>query len=133
MILVDSSVWIDFFRGVDVWQTRRLTELLDTTELAIGDLIYTEVLQGCRSDRDFQQVRRLLGELHLITLGGPDIAVTAAQSYRRLRAAGITPRGTVDVVLATRCIVDGHRLLHSDRDFAAFSTHLGLDVLSADH
>ena len=126
MILVDSSVWIDYFRGKPTVQTDLLEGLLDSQELAIGDLIFMEVLQGCKLDKEFNEVRRLLGRLDLIVLGGEDIVVEAAKNYRRLRSLGVTVRGTVDVVLATRCILSGHQLLHSDRDFDAFERHLGL-------
>ena len=126
MILVDSSVWVDYFRGIPTSQTDLLEGLLDSQELAIGDLIFTEVLQGCRFDKEFNEVRRLLGRLDLIMLGGEDIVVEAAKNYRKLRSMGLTIRGTIDIVLATRCIVSGHQLLHSDRDFDAFEKHLGL-------
>lgn len=133
MILVDSSVWVDYFRGAPTAQTERLEELLDSQGLGIGDLNLTEVLQGCKFDKEFNEVRRLLARLELVVLGGDDVAVEAARNYRKLRALGITVRGTVDVVLATRCIVSGHHLLHSDRDFNAFERHLGLkcDLSSA--
>jgi predicted nucleic acid-binding protein len=115
-------------------QTGLLEGLLDTQELAIGDLIFTEVLQGCKVDKEFNQVRRLLGRLQLVALSGEDVVVAAARNYRKLRNLGLMVRGTIDVVLATRCIVSGHRLLHSDRDFDAFELrdfdafelHLGL-------
>ncbi|MBL0731219.1 PIN domain nuclease [Piscinibacter sp. HJYY11] len=126
MILVDSSVWIDYFRGRPTAQTDLLEGLLDSQELAIGDLIFTEVLQGCKFDKEFNEVRRLLGRLDLVVLGGEDVIVEAAKNYRKLRHLGLTVRGTIDVVLATRCIVSGHQLLHSDRDFDAFEQHLGL-------
>jgi predicted nucleic acid-binding protein len=126
VILVDSSVWVDFFRGKPSVQTDLLDSLLDSHELGIGDLVFTEVLQGCKLDKEFNEVRRLLGRLELITLGGEDIVVEAANNYRKLRRLGLTVRGTIDVVLATRCIVSGHQLLHSDRDFDAFERHLGL-------
>lgn len=126
MILVDASVWVDFFRGKPSVQTDLLDGLLDSHELGIGDLVFTEVLQGCKLDKEFNEVRRLLGRLELITLGGEDIVVEAANNYRKLRRLGLTVRGTIDVVLATRCIVSGHQLLHSDRDFDAFERHLGL-------
>ncbi len=126
MILVDSSVWIDYFRGRPTAQTDLLEGLLDSQELAIGDLIFTEVLQGCKVDKEFNEVRRLLGRLDLVVLGGEDVMVEAAKNYRKLRNLGVTVRGTVNVVLATRCIVSGHQLLHSDRDFDAFEQHLGL-------
>jgi predicted nucleic acid-binding protein len=126
VILVDSSVWIDYFRGRPTAQTDLLEGLLDSQELAIGDLIFTEVLQGCKLDKEFNEVRRLLARLDLIVLGGEDVMIEAAKNYRKLRNLGITVRGTIDVVLATRCIVSGHQLLHSDRDFDAFEQHLGL-------
>lgn len=126
MILVDSSVWIDYFRGRPTAQTDLLDGLLDTQELAIGDLTFTEVLQGCKVDKEFNDVRRLLGRLDLVALGGKDVVVEAAKNYRKLRSLGVTVRGTIDVVLATRCIISNHQLLHSDRDFDAFEQHLGL-------
>ncbi len=129
MILVDSSVWIDFFRAVKTPQTDKLEELLDSEELGIGDLVLTEVLQGCKLDKEFNEVRRLLSRLGFVVLGGDDVAVEAARNYRKLRSLGVTVRGTVDVVLATRCIVSDHRLLHSDRDFDAFAQHLGLQCV----
>lgn len=132
MILVDSSVWIDYFKGRTTAQTNLLEDLLDTQELAIGDLNLIEILQGCSIEKEFKEVRRLLGRLELIVLGGEDVAVPAAKNYLKLRKLGITIRGTIDVVLATRCIVSGHRLLHSDRDFDAFEKHLGLQCLFAE-
>ena len=132
MILVDSSVWIDFFRGRPTAQTERLAGLLDSQALGIGDLILTEVLQGCKFDKEFNEVRRMLARLDLVMLGGEDIAVEAARNYRKLRSLGITVRGTIDVVLATRCIVSGHQLLHSDRDFDPFERHLGLRCVASD-
>lgn len=126
MILVDSSVWIDFFRGLSTPQTDKLEVLLDSEELGIGDLVLTEVLQGCKLDKEFNEVRRLLSRLQFVVLGGEDVAVEAARNYRKLRSVGVSVRGTVDVVLATRCIVSDHQLLHSDRDFDSFEQHLGL-------
>ena len=126
MILVDSSVWIDYFRGAATPQTERLDSLLGSEPLAIGDLILTEVLQGFSSDRDFNQAKKLLSSLDVIELGGQDIAIQAAKNYRKLRALGITARKTIDTVIATRCIAGGYTLLHSDRDFDPFVTHLGL-------
>jgi predicted nucleic acid-binding protein len=126
VILVDSSVWIDYFRGRPTAQTDLLEGLLDSQELAIGDLIFTEVLQGCKLDKEFNEVRRLLARLDLVVLGGEDVMIEAAKNYRKLRNLGVTVRGTIDVVLATRCIVSGHQLLHSDRDFDAFEQHLSL-------
>ncbi|MBT9609266.1 MAG: PIN domain nuclease [Aquabacterium sp.] len=126
MILVDSSVWIDFFRGTSTPQSERLDALLSTEPLAVGDLILTEVLQGFSSERDFNQARRLLTSLDVITLGGEDIALQSARNYRALRAQGVTVRKTTDTVIATRCIEDDLPLLYSDRDFEPFVEHLGL-------
>lgn len=126
MILVDSSVWIDYFRGPDTQQTEHLDSLLGSEPLVIGDLILIEVLQGFISDRDFNQAKRLLTSLVLIELGGQDIAIQAAKNYRKLRALGITARKTINTVIATRCITGGYTLLHSDRDFDPFVMHLGL-------
>lgn len=126
MILVDSSVWIDYLRGSNTPQADTLDRLLASTPLAIGDLILTEVLQGCGTQREFERVRQLLGALQLVELGGVDVAVQAAMNFRRLRALGITPRKTIDTVIATRCMLGGYRLLHSDRDFDPFEQHLGL-------
>jgi predicted nucleic acid-binding protein len=126
LILVDSSVWIDFLRGTPTPQAEKLDSLLGSVPLGIGDLILTEVLQGCGTDKEFTAVRRLLGSLHLVTLGGADAAVAAAKNFRKLRSLGVTVRKTIDTIIATRCILDGHELLHSDRDFAAFEKHLGL-------
>ena len=126
MILVDSSVWIDYFRGAATPQTERLDSLLGSEPLAIGDLILTEVLQGFSSDRDFNQAKKLLSSLDVIELGGQDIAIQAAKNYRKLRALGITARKTIDTIIATRCIAGGYILLHTDRDFDPFVTHLGL-------
>lgn len=126
MILVDSSVWIDYFRGTDSPQATKLDELLINEPLAIGDLILTEVLQGFTADRDFNRARKFLTQLDLVTIGGADVAVEAAKNYRRLRALGVTVRKTIDTVIATRCLVSGLQLLHRDRDFEPFETHLGL-------
>ena len=126
MILVDSSVWIDYFRGSATKQTQRLDILLDTEALAIGDLILTEVLQGFMVDPEFDEAKRLFASLEWVELGGEDVAIEAARNFRKLRKLGITVRQTIDTVIATRCIVSGYELLHDDRDFDAFEKHLGL-------
>lgn len=129
MILVDSSVWIDHFRGNDTPQVARLDTLLASEPVAIGDLMLAEVLQGFSSERDFNRARRLLTGLTVIEIGSAEVAVQAARHFRTLRALGITVRKTIDTLIATRCIADGLTLLHSDRDFDAFEQHLGLQVL----
>ncbi|MCC6588691.1 MAG: PIN domain nuclease [Bryobacterales bacterium] len=128
MILVDSSVWIDYFNGVDTRQTDRLDSLLFREPVAIGDLHLAEVLQGFDSDRDFVNARKLLLAVPVIQIGGADIAFAAAGNFRKLRKMGITVRKTIDTLTATRCIESGYVLLHSDRDFEPFSRHLGLRV-----
>lgn len=126
MILVDSSVWIDYFRGAATRETDLLDGLLGEDLLATGDLMLAEVLQGFRSDSEFEQARRLLATLDIVTLGGPEIALQAARNFRALRARGITTRKTIDTIIATRCIVGDYALLYSDRDFDPFVEHLGL-------
>lgn len=126
MIVVDSSVWIDFFRGSATPEAERLDALLSSEPLALGDLILTEVLQGFSREKDFNQARPLLTTLDIITLGGEDIALQAARNYRALRARGVTARKTIDTIIATRCIEDEFSLLYSDKDFDPFVEHLGL-------
>ena len=126
MILADSSVWIDYFRGIATPQTNRLDALLGTEPLVIGDIILAEVLQGFTSDHDFNQALRLLTSLSVITIGGQDIAVKAARNFRALRARGVTIRKTIDTLIATQCIENGYALLYTDRDFDPFIEHLGL-------
>jgi predicted nucleic acid-binding protein len=129
VILVDSSVWIDFFRNKPTLQAEWLDRHLGIEGLVVGDLILAEVLQGFKDDKGFNEARRLLGQLAQVNIGGTDLAIDAARNYRRLRRLGATVRGTVDILIATRCLTDGLRLLHSDRDFDAFEQHLGLRVV----
>ncbi len=126
MILVDTSVWIDYLRGTPTAQTETLDRLLQGEGPLLGDLILAEVLQGCDTDRDFARTKFALDNLRLIEIGGGAIAVKAAQNYRALRKIGITVRKTIDTLIATRCIVDNIPLLYSDRDFDPFVEHLGL-------
>ena len=133
MIVVDSSVWIDFFLGVTTPQTERLDVLLGSEPLAVGDLILAEVLQGFGSEKDFNKARRLLTALDVIALGGEGIALQAARNYRALRAHGVTIRKTIDTIIATRCIEDDFALLYSDRDFEPFVEHLGLRSAMAEN
>lgn len=126
MILVDSSVWIDYFRGVSTPESERLDVLLGSEPVAIGDLILAEMLQGFAVEREFNQARRLLTGLHVRTLGGREIAIQAARNSRALRARGVTVRKTIDTVIATHCIEHDVALLYSDRDFDPFVEHLGL-------
>lgn len=129
MILVDSSVWIDYFRGAASEQAEKLDALLGNEPLFIGDLILTEVLLGFTHERDFNHAHELLGSLDLIEIGGRDIAVQAARNFRALRMRGVTVRKTIDTLIATRCIESGLSLLHNDRDYDPFVEHLGLKTL----
>ncbi len=126
MILVDSSVWVDYFNGVPTRETDLLDGYLGTEPLLTGDLILTEVLQGFRSDRDFSRAKAALDMLAFQPMVGRDIAVASALNYRKLRALGVTVRKTIDVLIATFCIEGGHRLLHADRDFTLMEQPLGL-------
>jgi predicted nucleic acid-binding protein len=99
VILVDSSVWIDYFRGTATPQAEMLDSVLGIEPIATGDLILTEVLQGFVSDRDFNQARKLLTSLEIVNLGGQDIAIQAARNFRLLRSLGITVRKTIDTVM----------------------------------
>jgi hypothetical protein len=121
-------VWIDYFNGTITTQTEMLDGLLGQQLLAIGDLILTEVLQGFDQERDFNEARKMLTSLMVVELGGQEIAIQAAKNFRALRRLGVTPRKTIDTVIATRCIESGYDLLHSDRDFDPFVKHLGLRV-----
>ena len=126
MILVDSSVWIDFFNGVPTPETDRLDALLGQDDVATGDLILVEVLQGIRNDSDFRAVKRAMSEFPSFDLLGRERAARVAMRYRRLRRNGVTIRKTVDVVIASFCVDEGIRLLFSDRDFLPMVKYLGL-------
>jgi len=129
VILVDSSVWIDFFNGRSTRQTDLLDGLLGEEEVLTGDLIYVEVLQGFRREREFQRAKRALDALPFVDLLGRDVALASAMNYRALRQRAITVRRTIDVIIATFCIRYGHALLHGDRDFTPMAEHLGLRTL----
>jgi len=126
MIVVDSSVWIDYFNGRATPQTDLLDRLLGLEPLAIGDIILTEVLQGFRADADYRTARKALTDLTVFDMLGAEQALKSAQTYRKLRKQGITIRKTTDVVIATFCLANRHSLLFSDRDFMPFVEHLGL-------
>ena len=128
MIVVDSSVWIDFFNGVATPEVERLDALLGVTPVAAGDLIVVEVLQGFRRDRDVTAARQLFRSMPLLAMLGPQNAYKAADNYRVLRSRGITVRKTIDGIIATACIEANLPLLFSDRDFLAYVEHLGLEA-----
>lgn len=130
MIFVDSSVWIDYLRDMDTRQTRMLDSILGVERVVIGDLVLTEVLQGCGDAKTFNETLRLLRRLDFVVVGGQEVAIRAARNYVALRSRGITVRKTVDTLIATCCILNGFELLHNDRDFLPFQEHLGLRCLT---
>ena len=129
MVLADTSVWIDYFRGVVNWQTDRLDWLLGAQPVALGDLILTEILQGFDQEADFRRARSFLSVLPFYELGGYQLCLQAANNYRTLRRRGISVRKTIDVIIATGCIERNFELLHSDRDFMPMEQILGLKVV----
>jgi len=126
MILVDSSVWIDYFSGIENPQTNKLDSSLGIRPVAIGDLTLTEVLQGFRSDKSYAAAKSLLNELVIYDLLDKNRALQSAENYRFLRKKGIAIRKPANVVIATFCIEKELPLLFSDRDFKPFVKHLGL-------
>tara|TARA_R100001143_G_C3337407_1_gene122566 strand:+ start:668 stop:1063 length:396 start_codon:yes stop_codon:yes gene_type:complete len=126
MILVDSSVWIDYFNGRDSREADILDQTLGVRRVAVGDLILTEVLQGFRIDRDYRTAKHLMESLTVFDMLGQDMAVKSAENFRRLRKKGITIRKTADVIIASFCIDRAIPLLFSDKDFKPFVQQLGL-------
>lgn len=126
MIVVDSSVWIDYFTGKETPATDKLNSLLGVERIAVGDLMLTEVLQGFRVEREYRQARTLLLSLVVLNILSTDIALKSAANYRKLRRTGITVRRTIDTIIATYCIENRLALLHCDRDFQPFHEHLKL-------
>ncbi len=126
MILVDSSVWIDYFNGIITQETDFLNSTLGVEPIAIGDLILAEVLQGFRNDRDYQQAKSLLTGLSVRQLLNEQRAIRTADHYRALRNLGATIRKTTDMIIGTYCIETHIPLLYSDRDFDPMVIHLDL-------
>ena len=126
MILVDSSVWIDYFNGQESTETDLLDELLSGDTVCLGDIILSEVLQGFRSDTDYRLARNLLQTLPIYQMLNPELALMGADNYRKLRKRGVTIRKSVDVWIATFCIENKIPLLFSDRDFIPFLLYLKL-------
>jgi predicted nucleic acid-binding protein len=133
VIIVDSSVWIDYFNGVTNTQTDYLDGLLGKDPIGLGDLVLIEVLQGFRRDRDYRIAREMLTSLRVFTLGGQEIALQSAHNFRLLRKKGVTVRKTIDVLIATFCIDKDIPLLHSDKDFEPFHQYLKLRKAAPHH
>jgi predicted nucleic acid-binding protein len=129
MVIVDTTVWIDYLGNVNNRQTNWLIRELGRQPLGLTDIVLCEVLQGIRSDAAFAGVRHDLEKFHIFDTGGSELAVAAAQNYRRLRQSGHTVRTTVDCLIATFCLEAGHSLLHRDHDFDPFEKYLGLRVV----
>jgi len=129
MIMVDTSVWIDYFNGNINAQSERLEKLLSEDIVIIGDIILAEILQGFRYDKDFIQARNSLNQLGCVNIGGKPLAIRSAENFRKLRESGITIRKTTDMLIATYCIQHHITLLHNDRDFDPMVKHLGLKSL----
>ncbi len=125
MVIVDTTVWVDYLNGVPTPQTDWLDRELDRQRLGLTDLILSEVLQGVRDEREATETRRELLKFEVFSTGGVELAVTAAQHYRALRAKG----RTIDCWIATFCLLNDHMLLHNDSDFDPFEKHLGLRVI----
>ena len=129
MVIVDTTVWIDYLGGITNDQTSWLDREMNRQRLGLTDLILCEVLQGVRDDVAFTQVRQDLSKFQVFDTGGIDLAVAAAQNYRSLRRQGHTVRKTIDCLIATFCLRGQHSLLHRDRDFDPFEKLLGLSVI----
>jgi predicted nucleic acid-binding protein len=129
MVIVDTTVWIDYLRGAENPETSWLDQELTRQRLGLTDLILCEVLQGIREDTLFGQVRDELLAFHLFETGGKELAIASALNFRTLRSQGYTIRRTIDCLIATFCLQAGHELLHRDRDFDAFEKALGLQVI----
>ena len=126
MVLVDTSVWVDFFNGKLTDETEKLDHYLSSTVIVVGDLILAEVLQGFKNDKDYRIAKSLLTELEQVRLCNTDLAIKSAQNYRALRKQGITIRKTIDCLIATYCVETKTPLLFSDRDFDPWVAHLQL-------
>jgi len=127
--IVDTTVWIDYFRGAATPETDWLDRNLLRQRLGLTDLIFCEVLQGVRDEAAFELVQRELLKLEVFPTSGVSLALAAAKHYRTLRAQGHTVRRTIDCLIATFCLQNGHALLHNDRDFDPFEQALGLAVI----
>ena len=129
MLIVDSTVWVDYFNGVGNPQTDYLHQIVDKTPNLIGNLILAEVLQGFRDDTDFETARRIFAKFRQVEMVNADLALQSARNYRLLRRKGITVRKTIDSLIATYCIENEHDFLHTDDDFDGYEKHLVLSVI----
>ncbi len=126
MIIVDSSVWIDYFNGKETRQTNFLDSSLGNTPIIMGDLILTEVLQGFQSNKDYESAKQMFLQMPFMAMGGLEMSLESAMNYRHLRKQGVTVRKTIDVMIGTFCIHHQIPLLHDDKDFEPMVEFLGL-------
>ena len=126
MIIVDTSVWVDYFNGKLSKETDSLDTMLGNQEILIGDLILTEILQGFQEDRLFREAQSMLEAFPVVPMLGLALAIQSSTNYRKLRKRGVTVRKTIDVMIGTYCIEKRIPLLYADRDFDPLVRHLGL-------
>jgi len=130
MVVVDTSIWIDYLRGTSYKKIEKLEEILDTDRIIIGDLIITELLQGFRNKKDLDKINLLINSFEYRDMVGKNIAIKSAQNYRELQKKGFTVRKTIDVMIGTFCIENKVGLLHNDRDFDSMENILGLHSIN---
>ena len=128
MIIADTSVWIDYLRGVESVQTDLLDYELLHDRVATGDIIIVEFLQGFREEKDLKIAKKIMNRLEYYDFLGKEMSLIAAENYRKLRKNGVTVRKTIDVIIASFCIEKGFELLHNDRDFDPMEEYLGLKI-----
>jgi predicted nucleic acid-binding protein len=129
MVIIDTTVWIDYFNGTATPETEWLDREAERRRLGVLDLCVCEILQGLATDQEAARVLRYLRRFEIFETGGIDLAAATAHNHRQLRQRGRTVRKTIDCLIATFCLRQGHALLHSDRDFDAFEERLGLQVI----
>ncbi|MFH0976998.1 MAG: PIN domain nuclease [Spirochaetota bacterium] len=129
MIVADTSVWIDYFKGISAPHTDILDRELLNYRIITGDIIIAEFLQGFKDEKDYNQAKEIMNSLEYFDFVGKEIAFKAAQNFRKLRKQGITVRKTIDVIIATFCIKNNFPLIHNDKDFDPMEQHLGLKVI----
>jgi hypothetical protein len=132
MVIVDSSVWVDYLNNVGNEQTNWLERALGKVPIALTSLILCEVLQGIRHHRRFRETLEQLLKFPVFEGFRTELAILSAQHFRTLQRRGLTVRKTADCIIASFCIDGGHQLLHNDRDFDVFAAHLGLLVVRTD-
>ncbi|MBB5043368.1 type II toxin-antitoxin system VapC family toxin [Shinella fusca] len=128
MIVVDSSVWIAVIRGIATPQSMRLRAMANMADILLGDIVLLELLQGAQNEGHAANLQKLLSAFNVVSMLSPEIAIKAAENFRRLRSKGITVRKSADLIIGTYCMEHGHSLLHADRDFNPMAEHLGLRI-----